>query len=116
MTYQRVIPRDLFNEAKLLKCLGMLALYELNMGLPEGVRIDHHGDAFNIMQDDSSGDITCQNLRLEVKGRRLYLWTPMNCREPHPLYIVINHEEIECFDDEGKVSNTFIEALKTYTE
>ena len=26
MTYRRVLPRDLFNEAKLLKCLGQLAL------------------------------------------------------------------------------------------
>lgn len=25
--YQRVIPRDLFNEAKLLKCLGRLSLF-----------------------------------------------------------------------------------------
>ena len=116
MTYQRVIPRDLFNEAKLLKCIGMLALHELEKGLPDGVQLDNHGDAFNIIQDECSGDITCQNVRLEVKGRRLFLWTPMNSREPHPLYIVVNHEEIEVFEEGGSVSSEFINAISTYTE
>lgn len=38
MTYLRVIPRDLFNEAKLLKCLGKLYLEAEKSG---GARVNN---------------------------------------------------------------------------
>ena len=37
--YSRVIPRDFFNEAKLLKCMGLLALKVLDNMTPNGIKI-----------------------------------------------------------------------------
>ena len=52
MAYTREIPRDLFNEANLLKCYGRLALLAMNT---PGLEVDHNGDLFDIVQDPSCG-------------------------------------------------------------
>ena len=43
--YNRVIPRDLFNEANLLKCMGQLYLC-LEAANLKYVYLEHDGDAF----------------------------------------------------------------------
>jgi len=51
MSYTRVIPRDLFNEANLLKCYGQIYIEVERMSLPDPrayVEIEHDGGAFYI--------------------------------------------------------------------
>ena len=50
-----VIPRDFFNYAKLLKCMGFLALNIHNGTLPDGIEIsiEESGEQFEIgLEDD----------------------------------------------------------------
>lgn len=62
-TYQRVLPRDLFNEAKLLKCLGQLSLLVYEGRLPLLLQHDtEFSQGFLVAQDRSSGDIFVSNL------------------------------------------------------
>lgn len=44
MNYIRVIPRDFFNESKLLKCMGQLSLKILDCQLPKGIEMYIEGD------------------------------------------------------------------------
>lgn len=56
--YTRVIPRNFFNEAKLLKCFGKLSLAVLDCQTPPGIKIDIHdtGAPFQIeLTDDDYG-------------------------------------------------------------
>ena len=106
MSYLRVIPRDLFNEANLLKCLGKLALqiHEgflpfLQMELEEGP--DDQG--FLIAQNPDSGGIFCSNLTVTFKGKPVHLERPLNSRKSWPLLLVTETDYIEVFDEQGTI-------------
>lgn len=103
--YWRVIPRDLFNEADLLKCLGKL-----------WVRLDdlhRHGAAFSddplpefdVDQNAGDGSISVSNIAFRVHGIRCILFRPLNARSPWPLYVRPaageEFEELRVFDTEG---------------
>lgn len=68
MSYIRVIPRDLFNEADLLKCLGKIVL-DIEDGKLPWLSYHHDGDAFNIVQNESNGAIYCANLQFFARGQ-----------------------------------------------
>jgi hypothetical protein len=99
MNYYRVLPRDLFNEANLLKCLGRLSLLIHDGKLPRWDCL-HDGGAFDIEQDESDGSLFVKNVRFTVGGHPIHLYRPLNSREPWPLLT----EDCEpVFDDEGNV-------------
>jgi len=105
MTYFRVIPRDLFNEANLLKCYGQLYL---NMERYVGIAYMNDpspGRAFEVRQDDSDGSTTIANVHLVVRGRKVPLYRPLNSREPWPLYARIGEDDINVFNDDGSFSD-----------
>ena len=109
MTYRRVIPRDLFNEASLLKCLGRLYIVTENLA---AVTIFHsENQPFAIDQDQADGSIWCSTVRIEIKGRRYVHRRPLNSREPWPLYVYPasgdEGDEIDVFDDDGNLSPDF---------
>jgi hypothetical protein len=120
MTYKRVIPRDLFNEANLLKCLGRLwiclgqrrdlpcSLGEIENGCDPG---DHTGEAFQIHMNDKDGSLSVLNLPFRIRGERFTLSRPLNSRDPWPLYCEDNEGEVclPVFDDQGNLSQEFIE-------
>lgn len=109
MTYQRVIPRDLFNEAKLLKCLGQLFL---NL---EGYNafLSHISDEqFEIEQREWDGGIYCSNLEFFVRGKEVALFTPLNSRGSYPLIFEDENTMGFVFNDDGSFSESFIEYLK----
>lgn len=59
--YGRVIPRDLFNEAKLLKCMGQLCLrIHNNDNLPAKMSADHDGSPFKIDLMDEGSLTICE--------------------------------------------------------
>ena len=61
--YERVVPRDLFNEAILLKCMGKVCLLiedrMINLQVRETLPTPVNG--FDIRQDLGSGDIRVAN-------------------------------------------------------
>lgn len=106
--YIRVIPRDLFNEANLLKCLGRLAL--LAERAP-GVLVDHDGGPFEVVQNDDDGSISVPSVDVRVAGVRLLLWRPLNAREPWPLWAAVDgdpgFDPVPVFRDDGVFSPEF---------
>lgn len=107
MSYYRVIPRDLFNEANFLKCLGQLAILHLDGMLPENVGIDHDGKRFKVYQDED-GSLRIKNFTLTIAGERIDLYRPLNSREDWPLWFE-RGDEIEgtVFDKHGEISADF---------
>lgn len=99
--YLRVIPRDLFNEANLLKCYGRIYLLLETMNI-DGVSLEHDGEAFDVDQNPSSGGIFLRNVKLIVHGYAPDIERPLNARSSWPLYLTTsNDEEISVFDDNG---------------
>ena len=111
MTYRRVIPRDLFNEGSLLKCLGQLWL------AVEGYKVTilHTGNDFYITQSEADGSIRVGNICIIIGGTTFDHHRPLNSREPWPLYITRragnDGEEIAVFRDDGKLSDEFKDLL-----
>ena len=67
LTYKRVLPRDLFNESKLLKVLGFLTMWiEDQMDFMEGVSYIYDTSQtsnFICGQDQSDGAFFCKNVK-----------------------------------------------------
>lgn len=124
MSYIRVIPRDLFNEANLLKCLGQIYLNLEKLNIP-GVSLEHDGESFDIIQNPNDGSISVDNITLwkgelghsNVNISIIYFSRPLNSRDPWPLITSIpdendNWNEINVFNPDGTFSELMIEFLK----
>lgn len=112
MTYSRVIPRDLFNEAKLLKCYGQLSLL-IHEGKTSGLDLSLEHDTtvcpgFQIAMDGLRGHFYCTNLRLSVRGTTIQVGTIINSQAAYPLmYVTEDDYEGEVFNDDGSLSEEF---------
>lgn len=106
MSYIRVIPRDLFNEANLLKCMGQVALIidNFNNFFPDVKLLPETVDHFHIVQDASDGSIAVDNVQLHVRGKPYRLWRPLNSRRPWPLYLRDGDMEIDVFQEDGTLT------------
>lgn len=118
--YERVFPRDFFNESKLLKCLGQLMLLQVDGYLSDGCKFAHTNRKYGLRigQDPSDGSFGCSNFHMwyvkqlpDDKTEKTYieLFTPSNARDAYPLVARFDDEEIYVFDDEGKLSQDFNE-------
>ena len=110
--YPRVIPRDLFNEALLLKCIGRLTLLIHDCEIRNiTFEYDDHDNGFSVTQDGYDGSIYIDNISFYLDGcYRLHFYTPMNSRnDPYPLLLDFNENIYEVFDQNG---NYIIENLK----
>lgn len=107
-SYIRVIPRDLFNEASLLKCLGRLWIW-LDSNRGHRARfVEEAVDRFDVRQCEADGSLTVVNLSFTVAGHEYPLRRPLNSREPFPLYIEDREgDEISVFTDDGDLSPDF---------
>lgn len=119
MTYSRVIPRDLFNEANLLKCLGRLWIcLDSRRDLPCQLGAiktdydpgDHTGEAFHIVMNEGDGSLSVANLPFHIRGDLFTLSRPLNSRDPWPLYCESPNGEtcLEVFDSDGNLSAEFL--------
>lgn len=108
--YIRVIPRDLFNEANLLKCFGQLYLCLETLN-PAGVSLDNDGEPFDIDQNPDDGSLFVRNVVLTVRGETMRLQRPLNSRQPWPLYLDTGDTEYAVFDDAGKLTSEFLSLL-----
>lgn len=115
MSYIRVIPRDLFNEANLLKCYGKIYINLETANIPD-VELEHNGDAFNVEQDENSGNLSLSNVTLKVRGKAFQPYRPLNSRAAWPLYLVDeNGEEIEVFEEDGSFTDEMFDFLRGVT-
>ena len=115
MSYERVIPRDLFNEANLLKCLGKMFINLENKPFGKiDVKFCNDGEAFDIQQNPEDGSTFCSNVILLKNGHDVPLFRPLNSRREWPLMCHDNDgNEIFIFDDFGHFSEEFVEFLKS---
>lgn len=110
----RVIPRDFFNEAKLLKCMGQLSLKILDCQLPDGIdiHIEDSGELFLIHQSEDDGSLYISNYQVGINGIRVRMKTKYNSKDNYPLYCESYWDEILVFDEQGNFSQEFIEHFK----
>ncbi len=101
MSYLRVIPRDLFNEANLLKCYGQLYLNLEHLGMQDCLEHTDDEQAFAVHQYQHSGGLTLSNVQLVISGNELDLSRPLNSRRAFPLYAEYDGETISVFNDDG---------------
>ena len=115
MSYQRVIPRDFFNEAKLLKCMGVLQLYIDANNTPEGITIEikETGAPFIIEKDETSGDIYITNYECKVNGNIVRFESNLNSKAEYPLSCYFQDSIFSVFTDLGDFDNEFIEAFRS---
>lgn len=115
--YSRVIPRDFFNEAKLLKCMGNLALKILDFQIPEGIKIEieNSGDPFNIVLTND-GFLMVSNYSVTVNGEEVIMKSTYNSKENYPFYCEIDYDEYLVFDDKGEFTKEFIERFQNSEE
>lgn len=116
--YMRVIPRDLFNEAKLLKGWGCIALMVHNEIQPEGVTLEHNTEehpGFDIAQDPDSADLYITNLVLKLYGEKIDIKSSYNSKTPNTLFFtgeIMGHEG-DVLTDDGKFSSDFLSYCST---
>lgn len=109
--YKKVIPRDLFNDAKLLKCLGLLSLKVHDGDVPCEIIIEAPEDEFKIgLYDDGTLEVT--NMHITVNGTPRSFRTTYNNKNNYPLLMEINGEEIHVFTEDGSWSDEFIKTVK----
>ncbi len=109
--YTRVLPRDLFNEAMLLKCLGKISLLIHNKEI-QGLKCVHTQPekGFIIKQDSGSGDIYVSNLFFtDESGNEVLFSHPLNARGSWPLVMTYKHETYYVFDETFKVGEFILD-------
>lgn len=107
MSYKRVLPRDAYNEAKLLKCIGRLVL---NLEATDFVGAYwSHGnpeEGFCIEQT-VDGDIWVSNFYFSVDNEEVELYHPLNSKEAYPLQFCFQGHYGPVFEDDGTFSKDF---------
>lgn len=102
--YKRILPRDLFNEAKLLKCIGKIALLHCDEKIP-GLKIEYinQSKGFEIKQEKSDGSIYISNMKFkDEKGRTINFYTSLNDKSPWPLVMEYQGSDYYPINDDGE--------------
>lgn len=103
--YYRVLPRDLFNEAKLLKCIGRLALL-VEDHMIEGLEVEHDGSSFQIALLDE-GALICTNVRFKSADQYIVFKTTYNSKRNYSLYLQHDYVDYLVFDEQGEFDEEF---------
>ncbi len=112
-TYLRVLPRDLFNEAKLLKCIGHLVLkIHDNSALPCEMAFTESGKRFKI-ELLPEGSLTIANYHISIKGKIFLFKTTYNSKAPYPLFLEYDNCDYPVFDESGNFDSEFIAFCET---
>jgi len=113
-----VLPRDAFNQAKLLKGIGMLTLYMLDhkFGLHELITYERDPeteDQFWILINDSDGSFYVNNIRFfDTNSEEIHFFHPCNAKENHTLCFSYQGESEDVFNEDGSINPKFLELLK----
>lgn len=107
----RVLPRDAFNDASLLKCIG-----KLTMMIEDGMldlKYEYDGEPFDICQDESDGSTFVRNIVFYTAdvdgftGRLIRHRRPMNSRDNWPLMLYLGDDEYYAFNEKGEYMPSF---------
>lgn len=102
MIYKRIIPRDFFNESKLLKCLGRLSLNILECKTNDITLVEEFdNECFDIYLDENNGYLYVLNYKVYYEDEEIFLYTPYNSKENYPLYGIYKEETYLMLDDLG---------------
>ena len=116
MFYSRVLPRDFFNEAKLLKCLGQFSLKNGDgelYGFNVIERLTDDGDGFEIELDNGNYGLHVINYRVKIGGVEQYFYSPYNSKSIYPLlFISMKGDPEPVFTEEGEFSIEFLNNCK----
>lgn len=116
MTYKRVLPRDLFNEAKLLKCLGAFCIAAEEYPAIQVDYTDTHCECFDcgaqfagfgVNQDPSDGSLYAEQVSVTINGHAINLSTVYNSKGAYPMYATDGTETVEVFTGTGNFSEAF---------
>ena len=103
---RRILPRDAFNDANLLKCIGKLTM-DIEDGKCDFIQYHYDGEPFNILQDEASGSTYVGNITFWTKGMNnnipLYFTRPLNSRESWALYLETEDNAYDVFDSVGEI-------------
>ncbi len=103
MSYVRVLPRDLFNEAKLLKCIGQIALLVHDRKISGLQVVAGRCFGFIVEQDESDGSIGVANVDFrDPAGRLVHFRTRMNSQAPYPVVMTYLSEDYEPLNEHGE--------------
>lgn len=106
--HTRVIPRDFFNEAKLLKCLGKLELYINHEGPNDiGLKSEFDNEPFNIFQNPNDGSLSVLNYKVYLGDEEIQLFVNYNDKGAWPLIGLYRGETYYIFNEEGKFIPNF---------
>lgn len=111
MSYKRIIPRDLFNESNLLKCLGHVYIGLETAGKHQAsLTLISRDMGFKVDQNKADGALSATNVSFRIAGKPYLLYRPLNSREPWPLYAQLDcwDEPTEVFNNDGTLSNAFL--------
>lgn len=117
----RVVPRDLFNEGKLLTEMGFLTLYlhENKNGIANVLELkeDCMDEPFEIQQNPDDGSIHIANLPIYIKGidREIYFYRPVNSRAKNSLKFQSEEWGGDVFENDN-FSDDFINFIAQYSE
>jgi len=106
--YTRVLPRDLFNEAKLLKCIGRLCLLIHDHQTPVPMSFADDGDPFSIWQFQDDGGLFVRNLSIRVRDRNIVFSSVYNSKANYPLMARDGNDRYLVFDEHGGFTEAFI--------
>lgn len=106
--YMRVLPRDLFNESKLLKCFGLLTVRIHDSMAPQGLEFEHDGSPFEIALTDD-GSLTITNILLTLNGQSLLFKTTYNSKNNFPFFLEHDYCEYLVFDEQGAFTEEFLD-------
>ena len=111
--YPRVIPRDLFNEAGLLKAVGRLAIVLGETHDHNAKFIQDQLDSFDISQDPADGSIEIKNLDFVIGSEKWNLRRLLNSRASYDLWAVnSDDDEVQVFEEDGSFTEDFLDLMK----
>jgi hypothetical protein len=116
--YTRVLPRDLFNEAKLLKCIGRLCLLIHDNLTPVPMSFEDSFDPWEGFQVAllEEGALTILNIEIKIKGKPFLFKTTYNSKANFPLYLQYEYVDYPVFDTDGNFDPEFVAFCETVNE
>ncbi len=114
--YERVIPRDLFNEGDLKNLYGRLVIKLGETPDHDARFVEEQVPYFDVVQDVSGG-LSIGNLTFMVGAVRYLLTRPLNSRSKWSLWLTSyddpDFEEIAVFDDRGELAPEMLRLIGT---
>lgn len=98
----RILPRDAFNDANLLKCIGQLTML-IEDGVITNLTYAYDGEPFNIRQNEADGSTYVANIAFyNATGDHIPVTRGLNSRNVWPLVAGVGDAVFYVFYEKGK--------------